>query len=51
MIKLLEKSDKDDLEKINEIKKSKDEKKKVNVISELMLKYNINRITKKNINT
>tara|TARA_B100001287_G_scaffold98792_1_gene83073 strand:- start:505 stop:1473 length:969 start_codon:yes stop_codon:yes gene_type:complete len=51
MIKLLEKSDKDDLEKINEIKKSKDEKKKVNVISELMLKHKINRITKENINS
>ena len=51
MIKLLEKSDKDDLEKINEIKKSKDEKKKVNVISELMLKYKINRITKEYINS
>ena len=51
MIKLLEKSDKDDLEKINEIKKSNDEKKKVNVISELMLKYKINRITKENINS
>ena len=50
MIKLLEKSDKDDLEKINEIKKSNDEKKKVNVISELMLKYKINRITKEYIN-
>ena len=51
MIKLLEKSDKDDLKKINEIKKSNDEKKKVNVISELMLKYKINRITKENINS
>ena len=50
MIKLLEKSDKNDLEKINEIKKSNEEKKKVNVISELMLKYKINRITKENIN-
>ena len=51
MIKLLERSDKDDLEKINDIKKSNDEKKKVKIFSELMLKYNINTITKESINS
>ena len=35
---------------LSQIKKSNDEKKKVNIISELMLKYKINRITKDNIN-
>ena len=49
MIKLLEKSDDNDIERIEALKDHSNEKEKVKIISELMIKYGINILTKNNI--
>ncbi len=49
MVKLMEKSDEKDLKKIKNLKKSKNEKEKIKIISELMIKYDINTLAKNTI--
>ena len=49
MIKLLEKSNEEDIEIIEELKNSSNEKEKIKIISELMIKYGINILAKNTI--
>ena len=49
MIKLLEKSNEEDIEIIEGLKNSSNEKEKIKIISELMIKYGINILAKNTI--